>query len=30
MNEIGTTDILVWDVFYADLVHTTRQAQLEK
>ena len=30
MNEIGTTDILIWDVFYADLVQTTRQAQLEQ
>jgi uncharacterized protein YciI len=30
MNEIGTTDILVWDVFYANLVQTTRQSQLVK
>ena len=29
MNEIGTTDIMIWDVFYAHLIHEDLVARLE-
>lgn len=29
MNEIGSTELLVWDVFYADLHDATRESQLK-
>lgn len=29
MNEIGHTDILLWDCFYADLQHFGNRAKLE-
>lgn len=29
MNEIGTTDIFLWDVFYGDLQELTNRARLE-
>ena len=28
MNEIGTTEVLIWDVFYADLVVTKQEGRL--
>lgn len=30
MNEIGTTEILIWDVYFADLVLTERKENLER
>lgn len=30
MNEIGSTEIFLWDVFYADLVLTERKENLER
>ena len=29
MNEIGTTEIMIWDVFYADLVERSREEKLK-
>lgn len=29
MNEIGTTELFVWDVFYADLVDTKNEERLK-
>lgn len=29
MNEIGHTEVLVWDVFYADLQHTDNLSRLQ-
>lgn len=29
MNEIGSTELLVWDVFYADLCDASRESRLK-
>ncbi|MCB0723683.1 MAG: hypothetical protein KDC73_03205 [Ignavibacteriae bacterium] len=29
MNEIGTTEIMIWDIFYADLVERSREEKLK-
>ncbi|MBL7973399.1 MAG: hypothetical protein JNJ85_00705 [Candidatus Kapabacteria bacterium] len=29
MNEIGTTEIFIWDIFYANLVHTENIGKLQ-
>ena len=30
MNEIGSTEVLLWDVFFADLVERSHEAQLRE